>query len=248
MRGWLVISLFVVILAASACSDQLACSAYQSYFILDNVNYPRNGYPKDRAQGLAANRFDYPDLSYHERENPIRNEYYAYLDVDSFPKENRAAKDQFGIVKKQPLRAKERALQTIPMQVVIPEAPDSLLFAGDEELFAELDLVDSAAIDSVRSLGRSYQYNLDQKYYLWYLRNKLVWKDEVGEEGEETSATDTEAAAVDSEASVEDNMGFIDKVKAFFQNLFKKKEPELDPAVDEAPTEEAPAEDNGDGF
>ena len=120
--------MFIGLLAASSCNDKLVCSAYQSYFVLDNVNYPRNGYPKNRAEGLEANRFDYPDASYHQRENPIRDEYYAYLDSDSMPKVANAEKDQFGIIKKQRLRAKDRAMQNIPMEVVIPPAPDSLLF------------------------------------------------------------------------------------------------------------------------
>jgi hypothetical protein len=243
MKGGLVILSFIGLLGASSCNDKLVCSAYQSYFVLDNVNYPRNGYPKNRAEGLAASRFDYPDISYHQRENPIRDQYYAYLDVDSFPKEASVQKDQFGIIKKQRLRAKDRALQTIPMEVVIPPAPDSLLYAGDDELFTEFDLVDSAAVDSVRSLGRTYQYNVDQKYYLWYLRNKLVWKDELGQD---EIPEESEAVAGDEGASVEKE-GFFKRISGKISNLFKKKTPEIDPAVDEAPVEEEEEEDP-DGF
>lgn len=237
--------MFIGLLAASSCNDKLVCSAYQSYFVLDNVNYPRNGYPKNRAEGLEANRFDYPDASYHQRENPIRDEYYAYLDSDSMPKVANAEKDQFGIIKKQRLRAKDRAMQNIPMEVVIPPAPDSLLYGGDDELLTELDLVDSAAVDSVRSLGRTYQYNVDQKYYLWYLRNKLVWKDELEKEDEIQEGSEEELAP--GEEGAEEKEGFFKRTIDKIKNLFKKKEPAADPAVDEAPVEETEEEDP-DGF
>lgn len=245
MKGWLGIILFVLMLAISACNDKLICPAYQSYFILDNTNYPREGYPNDRSQGLATSRFSYPDMSNHLIENPIRDEYFSYIDTDSFPKMVEVSKNQYGIITEKRLRARDRAMQTIPMEVVIPQAPDSLIYAGDEELFTELDLVDSLAIDSIRSLGKSYQYNLDQKYYLWYMRNKLVWKDELG--GDATKETEGESPEGESATSDDAGAGKQGFFKRIFGNLFKKKGTQTDPAVDEAPTEST-EEDPKDGF
>lgn len=234
-------------LAFSACNDRLICSAYSSYFVLDNANYPREGYPKDRAVGGELNRFDYPDPSYHLVQNPIREEYFAYISADSTPQiVSIGTSDQFGVAQPKNLRARERGLGRIPMEVVIPQAPDSILFGGDEELLAEMDLVDSLAVDSARSVGKSYQYNLDQKYYLWYHRNKLVWKDEL--EAQKAAAQEAEAAGTitDPSSATEVEGGKEGFFKRIFGNLFKKKEKPTDPAIDGEPSPDT--EEPEDGF
>ena len=78
---------------------------------------------------------------------------------------------------------------------------------------------------------------MDQKYYLWYLRNKLVWKDEAGKEEAEE---EPKSSATDVEGVEQPKEGFF---KRIFGNLFKKKPKEEDPATAE-PT--APAEEDED--
>lgn len=224
-----IIGVFVVPFFYS-CNDKLACPAYTSYFILDNSN----------ADLLAsANRGDYPDPSYLLRENDIRDKYFSYIGEDSMPRTDMRVprKDQFGIIQKPGFLTKRSGLNMIPMEVVIPEASDSIKFGGDIELLAELENIDSAAIDSASLQGRTYKYNLDQKYYLWYLKNKLVWKDGYdGEEEDLTDAIDVEGVEVTDDAPKE---GFF---KRIFGNLFKKKDKSADPAT-ETPVDETEEED-----
>ena len=132
----------------------------------------------------------------------------------------------------------------IPMDVVIPEADDSLKFAGDQQLLAELDIVDSTAVDTATVIGKTYKYNLDQKYYLWYLRNKLVWKDEVEKQKAEEEAESKSGDTVEGGEEAAPKEGFF---KRTFGNLFKKKEKEVDPATIK-PEEPAKEEDDPDGF
>ena len=129
----------------------------------------------------------------------------------------------------------------IPMEVVIPPTDDSLRFAGDEQFLAELDVQDSTAVGPDTTMVKTYKYNVDQKYYNWYFRHKLVWKDQLDseedlEEGPEVATSDTQEAATEKE-------GFFKRV---FGNLFKKKEKPIDPAVDEPPVEDE--EEDQDGF
>lgn len=132
----------------------------------------------------------------------------------------------------------------IPMDVVIPEADDSLKFAGDQQLLAELDNVDSTAIDTVTVAVKTYKYNLDQKYYLWYLRDKLVWKDELEKQKAERQAASKSGDPVESGKESSTKEGFF---KRTFGNLFKKKEKEVDPATIK-PDKPAQEEDDPDGF
>ena len=68
------------------------------------------------------------------------------------------------------------------MEVIYPQPSDSTLFAGDVMMYAETDVVDSAALDSARMAAQTFQYNVDQKYYNWYFRDKLVWADELNKD------------------------------------------------------------------
>lgn len=215
-----------------ACNDKLTCPAYTSYFVLENSN---------ANMVASASRGDVPDPSYLLRENEIRDKYFSYLGEDSKPRTDMRLpkKDQFGIIKKRGFLAKRNELKMIEMDVVIPESSDSIKFGGDIELLTELENVDSAAIDSASIQGKKYMYNVDQKYYLWYLRNKLVWKDGNDEEEALPDGT-TEAIAVDENAPKE---GFF---KRIFGNLFKKKDKLVDPAT-ETPVDEA-KEEEPEGF
>jgi len=231
---WL--SVGAVLLSLVSCNDKI-CPSYSSYFILDNSNADRIN--------MTYVSSAFPDPSYYLYSNPLRDRYFSYLNEDSIPRENivTVLKDQFGIVEKQGYRKKERSLQSIPMEVVIPEPDDSLKFAGDQELLAELDIVDSAAIDSAVTKGKIYKYNNDQKYYLWYFRNKLVWKDELAKEDEELPEEGEEAGEESGGEEVKE--GFFKRIFGNLGSLFKKKEPEPDPAVDEPPAEDQQEEENG---
>ncbi len=211
-----------------SCNDKLACPAYTSYFILDNSNAPLLA---------SARRGDFPDPSYLIRENDIRDRYFSYMGEDSMPRSDMRIpqKDQYGIIRKPGFLARKNNLKMIPMEVVIPESSDSIKFRGDIEFLTELENVDSAAVDSA-AVGRTYKYNIDQKYYLWYLRNKLVWKDELeNQQQEATSATNVEG----EESAPAPKEGFF---KRIFGGLFKKKDKAADPATDD-PAEDGEEED-----
>ena len=160
--------LYVVIVCASllaSCKADIICPAYQSYFLLD--------------------------------EN-IQHEQFTYFAQDSLPRKDvfHTTTDKNGLVAKTSLFAyinkdwlRNRELKTVPMTVVYPELSDSLLFAGDALMLAETDEVDTAALDSARLAAQTFQYNVDQKYYNWYFRGKLVWKDELADNEERTHRT-----------------------------------------------------------
>lgn len=182
--------LYVIIFAVSllvSCKADMICPAYQSYFLLD--------------------------------ENAQKNQF-AYFAQDSLPRKDlfHTTSDKNGLVAKTSLFeyinkdwSRNRELKTVPMTVVYPELSDSLLFSGDALMLAETDVVDTAALDSARLAAQTFQYNVDQKYYNWYFRGKLVWQDELDEDKEAPEAKDN-----------------IEKkgIFSFIKNLFKKKDKE----------------------
>ena len=192
-------------------------------------------------QQLHASTNDlFPDPSYILHENSIRDSYFSYMGEDSMPRTDMrlVRKTDFGIIEKKSVRRRTRELGLIPMEVVMPQTDDSLRFAGDEQLLTEMDVQDSTAIDT--AAVKTYKYNVDQKHYNWYFRNKLVWKDELEDQQEE--AEQSEGGASDSQASTEEEQP---EKQGFFKRLFKKKSPEPDPAVDEPPVEEEDEEEDG---
>ena len=235
MKSGSLLYILVILLAVitfSSCNDKLICPAYTSYFVLDNSN----------ANLVAsAKRGDYPDPSYLLYENKIRDNYFTYIGEDSMPRNDmrKVRKDQFGIIEKRRFLSKRNNLGMIPMEVVIPEPDDSIKFAGDDQLLAELDNVDSLAVDSAAIVGKTYKYNVDQKYYLWYLRDKLVWKEDPDDKNKKS---DAEIAGEETDAGPKE--GFF---KRIFGNIFKKKEKEVDPATI-VPEEPGKEEDDPDGF
>jgi hypothetical protein len=171
----------------AGCKADMICPAYQSYFILDEMT--------EKSQ-------------------------FAYFALDSLPRRDvfNTSKNQNGMVVNTGLLAyvsddwqRNLDIKTIPMEVVYPEISDSLLFSGDALMFAETDVIDSAALDSARFAGQTFQYNVDQKYYNWYFKDKLVWKDELNKKD-------------DSSNSSEDNLAPKKGFFGFLKGLFKKKE------------------------
>jgi len=169
----------------------MICPAYQSYFLIDET---------------------------------AQRDQFGYFAQDSLPRRDifHSTLDKNGLVAKTNLLAyvdqdwvRNREIRTVNMEVIYPIISDSLLFAGDVMMYAETDVVDSTALDSARIAAQTFRYGADQKYYNWYFRGKLVWKDEI--DGSKDEAEDI------TEDKVE-KTGFF----GFFKNLFKKKDKTTD--------------------
>ncbi len=191
----------------AGCKADMICASYQSYFILDEAT---------------------------------QKSQFTYFALDSLPRRDvfNTSKDKRGLVAKTSLFAyvdsdwsRNREMRTIPMEVIYPQISDSTLFAGDAMMYAETDIVDSLALDSARFASQSFRYGADQKYYNWYFRGKLVWKDELDKEGDKTTSN-TEVVA--------EKKGFF----GFIKGLFNKKEKSTE-TVDGVNEEAEPKEKKG---
>jgi len=113
-------------------------------------------------------------------ENTQKNTF-AYLDEEGQPRRDmpNTRKNKHGLVDPQWYVIKNYNKRVLPMEVVYPKLSDSAQVAGDIMMFAETDVVDSVALDSLQAAEGSFQYNNDQKFYNWYFKDKLVWKDEM---------------------------------------------------------------------
>lgn len=187
------ISVIVIGIMLASCKADMICPSYQSYFLLD-----------DTAQ---KNKF-------------------AYFALDSLPRRDifNSRKDQKGLVAKSGVLAyidadwqRNLDIKTISMEVVYPEPSDSTLFAGDAMMYAETDIIDSVALDSARYAAQSFKYGADQKYYNWYFRDKLVWKDELEGVKKEAEITSPQPQPAVTEPVLE-------KEKKGLGGMFKKKE------------------------
>ena len=170
----------------AGCKADMICPAYQSYFLIDET--------------AQKNQFTYFALD----SLPRKDVFYSSLDKNGLV----AKTSLFAYVDEDWVR--DREIRTVDMEVIYPVISDSLLFAGDVMMYAETDVVDSTALDSARMAAQTFRYGADQKYYNWYFRDKLVWKDEL-EGGEKETDSSTEK---------EEKAGFF----GFFKNLFKKKD------------------------
>ena len=142
---------------------------------------------------------------------------FSYFEEDSIPKELSASKDKFLIIEKMPYRKKLRAIATIEMEPVYPVIDDSTAFAGDQELIAELDVLDSTMLDSMAMLPPwEEKFNVEQETYLYYFNDILVYPDE-------------RAALEAADAKMKEIEGTQKKKKGFFKRLFGKKNSEDEP-------------------
>jgi len=210
MRKAFFFILLVGLSALYSCKADQICASYQSYFLISPTAQP------------SAFSFQNTDsLPYHDVP-----ELFAMVSEDGMPRKDLpyAVKNKNGLVKSEWPIIKEWNRRIVPMEVIIPEVDDSVLFRGDDIMFAERDVVDTLALDSARTAAQSVRYNNDQKFYNWYFRNKLVWADEQ-QQGEEPSA-DIEPPAKLDEPKPEK--------KKLFQRIFKNKEARKD---DLAPTD-----------
>ncbi len=198
MKGINTILIFTIGILLASCKADMICPAYQSYYLLD--------------ENTQRNQFSY----FAEDSLPRKDVFYSTLDKNGLI----AKTSLFAHVDRDWVR--ERELRTINMDVVYPILSDSILFAGDAMMYAETDVVDSVALDSARMAAQTFRYGADQKYYNWYFRGKLVWKDEL--EKEQIKDKDNEE---------EEKTGFF----GFFKKLFKKKDKSVNNEEEQAALE-----------
>jgi hypothetical protein len=141
---------------------------------------------------------------------------FALVSDDGLPRRDLPSteKDKNGLIKSEWAMVKNWNKRIVPMEVIIPEPNDSIVFGGDDIMFAETDVIDSVALDSARAAVNSVKYNNDQKFYNWYFRDKLVWAEDQALEKE---------LAVEETIATEEQKPEKEK-KKLFQGLFKKKE------------------------
>ncbi|MCB0505767.1 MAG: hypothetical protein KDC58_09710 [Cyclobacteriaceae bacterium] len=122
--------------------------------------------------------------SYFLLDSTVQHNRFTYFAEDSFPRRDlfNSSKNKEGLMVYEEYRERWLDHKTVPMEVIYPQPSDSTLFAGDVMMYAETDVVDSAALDSARMAAQTFQYNVDQKYYNWYFRDKLVWADELNKD------------------------------------------------------------------
>lgn len=186
------ISFILLGILLAGCKADMICPAYQSYFFLDEM---------------------------------AQKDQFAYFALDSLPRRDlfHTTSDKNGLVAKNDLLAyadptwsRNREIKTVNMEVIYPEISDSLLFAGDVMMYAETDVIDSVALDSARMAAQTFQYNVDQKYYNWYFRDKLVWKDELDGSKDKTDISSSQPSATEPAQEPKEKKGL--------GSMFKKKE------------------------
>jgi hypothetical protein len=184
-----------------SCKVDQICASYQSYFLISPSPQPSTF---SAQAGDSIPNHDVPEL-------------FALVTEDGFPRKDlpNTLKDKNGLVKSEWDLVKNWNKRIVPMEVVIPEISDSVIFSGDEFMLAERDYVDSVALDSARNAANTVRYNNDQKFYNWYFRDKLVWQ---GAQDEQAYDSETREATLTEEAKSEPEK------KKFFKNLFNKKD------------------------
>lgn len=158
--------------------------------------------------------------SYFMLDSATQYNQFAYMAEDSFPRKDlfNADKNKNGLMVYEEYRERWLDHKTVPMEVVYPQVSDSVLFAGDVMMYAETDVVDSAALDSARMSAQTFQYNVDQKYYNWYFRDKLVWTDELEKDSKKEG--DRQAPQPQQQTQESDTT----KSKFSLKGIFGKKE------------------------
>ena len=202
MRKIVFILLLMCSTAMYSCKVDQICASYQSYFLIS---------PSPQPSTFSAQLGD--SIPYHDVP-----ELFALVSEDGYPRKDlpNTEKNKNGLVKSEWAMVKNWNKRIVPMEVVIPEVSDSIIFRGDDIMLAERDVIDSLAIDSARTAVNSVKFNNDQKFYNWYFRDKLVWADEQGQQGRDSEAKPTEVSQEEPKAEKEK--------KKLFKGLFKKKD------------------------
>lgn len=163
--------------------------------------------------------------SYFLLDSAAQANQFTYFAEDSFPRRDlfNSRKNKEGLMVYEEYRERWLDHKTVPMEVIYPVPDDSTLFAGDVMMYAETDVVDSAALDSIKMTAHTVQYNVDQKYYNWYFRDKLVWADEVNKDKRKNEAQ-PEPTKPKTETVPEEVEEDTTRSKFGLKGLFKKKE------------------------
>jgi hypothetical protein len=185
-----------------SCKVDQICASYQSYFLISPTPQPSTF---SAQLGDSIPNHDVPDL-------------FALVAEDGYPRKDlpNAEKNKNGLVKSEWAMVKNWNKRIVPMEVIIPEVSDSVVFRGDDIMLAERDVIDTLAMDSARNAANSVRYNNDQKFYNWYFRDKLVWQDE--QRPQDENAVTQPPAVMAEEPKPEKEK------KKLFKGLFKKKD------------------------
>ena len=203
MRKAIIYILLIGTSALYSCKADQICASYNSYFMVT---------PKEQPSSFSFQAQD--TLPNHEIP-----ELFALVSEDGLPRHDlpNTEKDKNGLVKSEWAMIKNWNKRIVPMEVVMPEVEDSVLFSGDDIMFAERDVVDTLAVDSARNASQTVRYNNDQKFYNWYFREKLAWAEDTPEI--DNNNTGTSATDITTEQPAEPK-----EKKNFFKNLFIKKD------------------------
>ena len=185
-----------------SCKVDQICASYQSYFLISPTPQPSTF---SAQLGDSIPNHDVPEL-------------FALVSEDGYPRKDlpNTEKNKNGLVKSEWAMVKNWNKRIVPMEVVIPEVSDSIVFRGDDIMLAERDVVNTLALVSARNVANAVRYNNDQKFYNWYFRDKLVWEDDQGQQ--DINAATQPPAQTDEEVKPEKEK------RKLFKGLFKKKD------------------------
>jgi len=185
-----------------SCKVDQICASYQSYFLISPTPQPSTF---SAQLGDSIPNHDVPEL-------------FALVSEDGYPRKDlpNTEKNKNGLVKSEWAMVKNWNKRIVPMEVVIPEVSDSIVFRGDDIMLAERDVIDTLAVDSARNVANSVRYNNDQIFYNRYFREKLVWQDDQGPQ--DRNAKTQPPALTEEEPKPEKEK------KKLFKGLFKKKD------------------------
>jgi len=120
--------------------------------------------------------------SYYILDEEFREKQFTYFAEDSMPRDDMAGinKSQFGIIDQPivskippPIRNPFARLNSVPMEMIYPAKVDSLEFQGDDIMFAEMDIVDTTALEELEKEGKIWHFNIDQENYFRYIKKKV---------------------------------------------------------------------------
>jgi len=152
-------------------------------------------------------------------------------------------KSQFGIIDQPivskippPIRNPFAKLNSVAMEIIYPAIIDSLEFQGDDIMFAEMDIVDTTALEEIEEERKVWHFNIEQVNYFNYIKKKvgLTWAE---------PASLLEVDELEKPESQADSLGVEPKKKkgiGGFLNKFKKKK-DQNPDTNE---EDRPPPDN----
>jgi hypothetical protein len=172
-------TLSVLAFALFSCAQKMVCPAYQSAFILDK-----------ETKRKQFSYFEQDSTFYGNKETGVGK-------MMANPKILTASKDKYLIAVPESYRKRFRKMQTVERRVIYPVNPDSLIsndssnFDLMDETIAEIDASDSLSTEKAdfdesgfvkkqvdfKLTKTKEHYNLDQDFYMWFLRRMLVLPD-----------------------------------------------------------------------